>query len=106
MRNEQTLEKLFSISEGIGARAMMGDHVVYFSGKVIGGVYDGRFMVKITPSSKIILDGAERAEPYDGAKPMLVVPDDFLRDEKKANRLFEALATDLPPLKRKKSRPE
>lgn len=76
--------------------------IIYFRKKVVGGVYDGRLMVKIARSSESMLGKAERAEPYEGAKQMLVVPRDHIADAEKILALFEALYADLPPLKRKR----
>lgn len=62
-------------SEGISYRRMMGEYIIYYSGKVVGGIYDDRFLVKVTKSSKAILPDAPRELPYEGAKPMILVED-------------------------------
>lgn len=86
---------------GLSARAMMGEYVLYYSGKVVGGVYDNRLLVKPTSSSKAIMPNAEYQLPYEGAKEMLLVEDvenkDFLRE------LFEAMYEELPEQKKRKS---
>ena len=86
---------------GLSARAMMGEYILYYGGKVIGGVYDNRLLVKPTPSAKALMPNAEYQLPYEGAKEMLLVEDvengDFLR------QLFEAMYVELPEPKKRKS---
>ena len=62
-------------SEGISYRRMMGEYIIYYSGKVVGGIYDDRFLVKVTKSSEAILPDAPRELPYEGTKPMILVED-------------------------------
>ena len=82
------------------ARAMMGEYVLYYNGKVIGDIYDNRLLVKPTPSAISFMNEAQREFPYEGAKEMLLVNDvdnkDFL------TRLFNAMYNDLPAPKKKK----
>ena len=85
---------------GLSTRAMIGEYVLYYGGKVIGGVYDNRLLVKPTPSAKKMMPDAPMELPYEGAKEMLLVEDvenrDFLKE------LFEAMYEELPePSKRK-----
>ena len=74
---EERLNEILSMlpSEGISYRRMMGEYVIYYNGKVVGGSYDDRFLVKVTKSSKAILPDAPRELPYEGAKPMILVGD-------------------------------
>ena len=58
--------------EGIKHRAMMGEYIIYFNGKVVGGIYDNRFLLKQTKSSTVLLSDAPLETPYDGAKKMLM----------------------------------
>ena len=86
--------------EGLTTRAMMGEYVLYYGGKVVCGVYDNRLLVKPTPSAKKMMPDAPMELPYEGAKEMLLVEDvenrDFLKE------LFEAMYEELPePSKRK-----
>lgn len=71
---EFVLEQL-SETDGIAFRAMMGEYVIYYRGKVIGGIYDNRFLVKVTPASRALMPGAPLETPYPGGKPMLLVED-------------------------------
>ena len=86
--------------DGLRARAMMGEYVLYYGGKVVGGIYDNRLLVKPTPSAVALLPDAPRELPYEGAKEMLLIEDienkDLLRD------LFEAMCSELPEPKRRK----
>ena len=54
-------------------RKMMGEYVLYYRGKVFGGIYDDRFLLKVTPASERLLPDAPRATPYEGGKEMLLV---------------------------------
>ena len=94
------LEQLSGLC-GISYRAMMGEYIIYLDGKVIGGIYDDRFLVRITPSAKILMPDAKREIPYPGAKEMLLV--DSVDDREQMTRLIEAVYSELPePKKRKK----
>ncbi|MBR5743149.1 MAG: TfoX/Sxy family protein [Clostridia bacterium] len=94
------LEQLSEL-DGIKYRAMMGEYVIYYRGKVIGGIYDDRFLVKPTPSAVAMMPHAEKELPYEGAGAMLMVDEiddrDFLRD------LVLAMYGELPEPKRKKN---
>lgn len=81
-------------------RKMMGEYVLYASGKVFGGIYDDRFLVKIAPASKRLLSDASEQLPYEGAKPMLLI--DF-EDRDRLAKLVESMLPELPePRKRKR----
>ena len=64
---------LLSDLDDISCRAMMGEYVLYYQGRVFGGIYDDRFLVKPVKSAVSMLPDAERELPYDGAKEMLLV---------------------------------
>ena len=89
--------------DGISHKAMMGEYIIYCDGKIVGGIYDDRLLVKPTKSARALLPDALFELPYEGAKEMLLVEDvddrDFLRG------LVAAVADDLPAPK-KKRRPE
>lgn len=90
---EFILEQL-SDADGITYRAMMGEYIIYCRGKVIGGIYDDRFLVKPTKSAKALLPDAAEELPYDGAKPMLLVGD--IDNRELLCELVSAIADDLP----------
>ena len=65
------LEQLSEL-EDISYRAMMGEYILYYHGKVVGGVYDDRFLVKPTKTAVAMMPDADMELPYDGAKKMLL----------------------------------
>ncbi|MBR0412637.1 MAG: TfoX/Sxy family protein [Eubacterium sp.] len=89
------LENLSGL-DGITHRAMMGEYIIYYQGKVIGGIYDNRFLVKPTKSAKEIIPDAPLELPYEGAKMMLLA--DF-ENRELMNELIPAIADDLPAKK-------
>ena len=91
-----------SEAEGIAFRAMMGEYVIYCNGKVVGGIYDDRFLVKQTKSAIERMPDAELELPYEGAKEMLMV--DNVENRAFLRELIEAIADDLPAPKPKKAR--
>ena len=86
--------------DDISWRAMMGEFIIYYRGKVIGGIYDNRFLVKPVESAKLMMPDAHYEVPYEGAKEMLLVTDVDSRDFLKA--LVEAMYPQLPAAKKKK----
>lgn len=87
--------------EGISHRAMMGEYMLYFRGRIFGGVYDDRFLVKPTPSAKAMLPDAVMERPYEGAKEMLLV--DKIENRAFLRALVEAMYEELPePGKRRR----
>lgn len=66
------LEQLSELGE-VTVRAMMGEYVVYYRGKVVGGIYDDRFLVKPVQSARNYIPNATYALPYPGAKEMIFV---------------------------------
>ncbi len=93
------LEQLSQLDD-VSWRAMMGEYLIYYRDKVIGGIYDDRFLVNPTKSAEALMPNAPRELPYEGAKEMLLVDDidnrEFLR------KLFEAMYDELPAPKKKK----
>ena len=73
------LEQLSGL-DGITYKAMMGEFILYYQGRIFGGVYDDRFLVKPTDSAKRLMPTAPLELPYEGAKPMLLVDDIDDRD--------------------------
>ena len=93
------MDQLSGLDE-VSYRAMMGGYIIYYRGKIVGGIYDDRFLVKPTKSAKAKMPEADLEVPYEGAKEMLLVDNvenrDFLRD------LLEAMYDELPAAKKKK----
>lgn len=93
------LEQLSELEE-ITYRAMMGEYILYYRGKIVGGIYDDRLLVKPVNSAVKLMPEATYELPYEGAKEMLLVDDvdnkDFL------TRLFNSMYEELPTPKKKK----
>ena len=96
---EFVLEQLSEIND-ISSRAMMGEFVLYYQGKVFGGIYDNRFLVKPTKSAAALMPDAQSELPYEGAKPMLLV--DNIEDKAFLKKLVESMSADLPQPKKRK----
>ena len=95
------LEQL-SEADGITCKAMMGEYVLYCRGKVFGGIYDDRFLVKPVPSAVKMMPDAQRELPYEGAKKMLLV--DRIDDREFLRDLLNAMYDELPePKKNRKT---
>ena len=90
------LEQLQEL-DGVTFRPMMGEYIIYLNGKIVGGIYDDRFLVKTTPSSEKML--SQREIPYDGAKEMFLV--DNVDDKQFLKTLLEAMFPELPNPKKK-----
>ena len=86
--------------EGVSHRAMMGEYIIYYKGKVVGGIYDDRFLVKPTNSAREKLPMAAMELPYEGAKEMLLV--DRLEDRPFLEELLTGMYEELPEPKKKK----
>ena len=93
------LEQL-SDPEDITYKTMMGEYIIYYRGKVIGGIYDDRFLVKPVKSALEMMPEACLELPYEGAEEMILVDNvenkDFLRN------LMESMYEELPVPKKKK----
>ena len=93
------LEQLGGLSD-ISYRAMMGEYILYYQGKVIGGIYDNRFLIKPTKSAKALLPNAPLEIPYEGAKEMLLVEN--IEDRELLENLLNAMVDELPAPKKRK----
>ena len=95
------IEQLYEL-EDISYKAMMGEYIIYYRGKIVGGIYDDRFLVKPVKSAIKLMPDAEYELPYEGAKEMLLVDDvdnkSFLVDL--LNEMYEELPA--PIAKKKK----
>ena len=97
---EFILDCLTELDE-ISYRPMMGEYIIYYGGKVIGGIYDDRFLVKNTKSAAALMPDASRELPYEGAKEMLLV--DEAENREFLKELFEKMYDELPEPKKKRS---
>ena len=96
---EFILEQLSGL-ENITYRAMMGEFIIYYRGRIVGGIYDDRFLVKPTKSALAMMPDADRELPYEGAKEMLLV--DNVDNREFLTGLLEAMYDELPAPKKKK----
>ena len=94
------LEQLSELND-ISYRAMMGEYIIYYKGKIIGGIYDNRFLVKQTKSAKELMPDAMTEVPYETAKEMLLV--EHIEDKEFLSVLFHSMADELPEPKKRKS---
>ncbi len=96
---EFILEQICETSD-ISYRAMMGEYVIYYRGKIVGGIYDNRFLVKPTKSGAALMPDAKKVLPYEGAKEMLLVDD--VEDAEFLRELIRSMYEELPEPKAKK----
>ena len=95
------LEQLSELDE-ITYRTMMGEFIIYYRGKIVGGIYDDRLLVKPVKSAISLMPDANYELPYEGAKEMLLVN---LVDQKEfLTGLFHAMYDELPLPKSKKKK--
>ncbi|MBR5094098.1 MAG: TfoX/Sxy family protein [Oscillospiraceae bacterium] len=80
--------------EGLAHRKMMGEYILYLHGKIAGGIYDDRLLVKPVPAALALMPKAPRERPYEGAKELLLVED--VDDRDFLCRLFLAMEPELP----------
>ena len=93
------LEQLSGLEE-ISHRAMMGEFILYYRGKIVGGIYDDRLLVKLVKSAVAYMPAARYELPYEGAKEMLLV--DEVDNKEFLTGLFNAMYDELPAPKPKK----
>lgn len=96
------LEQLSEL-DGISSRPMMGEYILYYQGRIMGGIYDDRFLVKPTRAALAMMPDAPREIPYGGAKEMLLV--DNIEDRQFLKDLLEAMLPELPAPKLKRGIP-
>lgn len=96
---EYVLDQLSDLDE-ISYRAMMGEYIIYYRGKIIGGIYDDRFLVKPVKAAIAMMPNANMEFPYEGAKEMLLV--DELENREFLKELVEAMYEELPAPKKKR----
>lgn len=93
------LEQLSELEE-ITYRAMMGEYILYYRGRVIGGIYDDRLLVKPVQSALSLMPTASYELPYEGAKEMLLV--DNVDNKAFLTKLFDTMYGELPAPRKKK----
>lgn len=96
---EFILEQLSGLDD-ISYRAMMGEYIIYYRGKIVGGIYDDRLLVKPVKAAVKYMPGAVYEKPYDGAKEMLLVGE--VDDREFLAGLFDAMFDELPAAPKKR----
>ena len=95
------LEQLADL-EDINYRAMMGEYIIYYRGKIVGGIYDNRLLVKPVKSAISYIPTVTYELPYDGAKRMLLVEE--VDNKEFLTGLFDAMYAELPASKHKRGK--
>ena len=98
---EFIMEQLAGLDD-VSCRAMMGEYILYYRGKIFGGIYDDRLLVKPVASAVQMMPDADMDLPYEGAKPMILV--DNVDDREFLCGLVEAMYPELPVPKAKKAK--
>lgn len=87
--------------DDITYRAMMGEYIIYYKGKIVGGIFDDRLLIKPADAAKSYMPTAPYESPYDGAKEMLLVEN--VDDKEYLTGLFNAIYDELPfPTRKRK----
>jgi TfoX/Sxy family transcriptional regulator of competence genes len=95
---EYILEQLSELGD-IDCRAMMGEYIIYYKGRIAGGIYDDRFLVKPVKAAVSMMPDAAFEIPYEGAKEMLLVED--VDNRAFLKKLLEAMYDELPASKKR-----
>ena len=96
---EFVLDQLSALN-GISYKAMMGEYIIVYRGKIVGGIYDDRFLVKKTSAALRLMPDAPSELPYPGAKEMILVED--VDNREFMSELVDAVAAELPEPKRRR----
>ena len=96
---EYVLDQLSDL-EDISYRKMMGEYIIYYRGRIIGGIYDDRFLIKPVNAALKMIPDASMELPYEGAKEMILVDD--IEDREFLNALIEAMHDELPAPRKKR----
>lgn len=96
---EYVMDQLSDL-EDISYRAMMGEYIIYYRAKIVGGIYDDRFLIKPVNAALEMMPDAKMELPYEGAKEMILVED--MEDREFLANLLEAMYDELPAPKRRK----
>ena len=84
---------------GISYRAMMGEYIIYYNGKIVGGIYDERLLVKPVKAAVAMLPDVKMELPYEGGKEMLLVED--VDNRELLQELLQAMYKELPAPKKR-----
>ena len=93
------LEQLSELEE-MSYRPMMGEYILYYRGKIIGGIYDNRLLLKPVKAIMGQLGQTRLERPYEGAKEIILLED--LEHKLFLARLIKDMYEVLPAPKDKK----
>ncbi len=92
--DETALNKVLAILPEITHRKMMGEYLLYYDGKLFGGIYDNRLLLKITKASAVMLKSCDSAFPYEGGGEMILFPEPY--DAELLREVVKAMCLQLP----------
>ena len=95
---DYVMDQLSGLQE-VTYKPMMGEYIIYYRGKIIGGIYDDRFLVKPVRAALEMMPDAEMETPYEGAKAMILV--DNVENRSFLTELLENMYDELPAPKKK-----
>jgi len=95
---EYVMDQLSGLQD-VTYKAMMGEYIIYYRGKIVGGIYDDRFLVKPVKAALDMMPDAEMEIPYEGAKAMILVDD--VENRSFLTELLENMYDELPAPKKK-----
>ena len=95
--DETALNKVLAILPEITYRKMMGEYLLYYDGRLFGGIYDNRLLLKITKASAVMLKFHDSAFPYEGGGEMIPFPEPY--DAQLLRDVVEAMCPQLPKKK-------
>lgn len=95
---EYVMDQLSGLQD-VAYKAMMGEYIIYYRGKIVGGIYDDRFLVKPVKAALTMMPDAEIEIPYEGAKEMILVDD--VENRSFLTELLENMYEELPAPKKK-----
>ncbi len=95
----QSFEAVKAILPDITSRKMMGEYLLYRDGVLFGGIYDDRFLLKITKASATMLDDCPSAFPYEGGGEMILFPEPY--DAELLRNVVDAMCAELASRKKK-----
>ena len=93
--SSEYVREIFSAAGNIVIRHMMGGHLVYLSGNLIGDICDNELFLKRTPTSDRLLADSELRYPYRGSKTLMYVFDRF-EDTVLVLELLSGMYAELP----------
>ena len=93
----EVLDKILGMLPGVTSRKMMGEYLLYRGGKLFGGIYDNRLLLKITKVSATMLADYPSDFPYEGGGDMILCSEPY--DADLINRTIDAMLGELPSRK-------